>query len=329
VRIEAELIAAGVTPVTSLLASGYADCNAASDFVERLAAENVVAAEQSLIGAVTSCPKTVPVAQQKLEAALEKNAVAPRALLAVIERVGAKNAWSQQQFEKMFSSLPSDADKAKQEAPNYAAMYARMAPEVEKDVARSTGMKFLTWLSKLDKSGERNLAVNISTEAMKGALGDKAYEEALSSDVVAKQVAQSAGEGGEIERPEEESVSVLKAMDSAGSDRTEELAKLPPSLRAREAAASGFATGTSKNPKMAERYFDMAFAAADEVWKSRAESGNAPAVVEEVSEAAAQVNPVSALQRAQKLEDPTAQAIGMLAVARVVAGSSEAPVASK
>jgi len=207
-------------------------------------------------------------------------------------------------------------------------MYARMAPEVDQDVARSTGLKLLVWLGKLEQSGERNLAVNIGTEAMKAALGEKKYDEALATDVMARQVAQSAGEAGEIDRPEEESVSVLKAMDSAGSDRTEELAKLPASLRAREAAASGFATGTSGNPKMADRYFDIAFAAADEVWARRAESGDAPAVIEEVSEAAAHVNAVNALQRAQKLEDPTAQAVGMLAVARVVAGSGDTPVAS-
>jgi hypothetical protein len=324
VRIESELIAVGVTPVVSLLASGYADCAAASDFVERLPAESVVAAEQSLIGAITACPKTVPTAQQKLELALEKGVVAARPLLAVIERLGAKNAWSQQQFEKMFSSLPSEPNAARQEAPNFAAMYARMAPEVDEDVARSTGLKLLVWLGKLEQSGERNLGVNIGTEAMKAALGEKKYEEALATDVIARQAAQSAGQAGEIDRP-----SVLKAMDSAGTDRTEELAKMPASLRAREAAASGFATGTSGNSKMADRYFDMAFAAADEVWAKRAESGDAPAVIEEVSEAAAHVNAVNALQRAQKLEDPTSQAIGMLAVARVVAGSGDTPVASR
>jgi hypothetical protein len=44
-------------------------------------------------------------------------------------------------------------------------------------------------------------------------------------------------------------------------------------------------------------------------------------VVQEVSEAAAQVDPVQALQRAQGLPHPSAQANGMLAVARVVIGS--------
>jgi hypothetical protein len=42
-------------------------------------------------------------------------------------------------------------------------------------------------------------------------------------------------------------------------------------------------------------------------------------VVQEVAEAAAQVDAVDALQRTRRLQDPTAQAIAMLAVARVVA----------
>ena len=51
------------------------------------------------------------------------------------------------------------------------------------------------------------------------------------------------------------------------------------------------------------------------------EETNAPDVVEEVSEAAAQVDPVAALQRSQRLSDPSAEAISMLAVARVVEGA--------
>jgi hypothetical protein len=105
---------------------------------------------------------------------------------------------------------------------------------------------------------------------------------------------------------------------------------MKPSLRAREAAASGFADGTSGKRKLADRYFDIAFSAADEVWANRAKNANAPAVIEEISEAAAHVNAVDALQRAQKLQDPTAQAIGMLAVARVVAGgASDSEVAGR
>ena len=41
-------------------------------------------------------------------------------------------------------------------------------------------------------------------------------------------------------------------------------------------------------------------------------------MIEEVSEAAAHVNPLEALRRAQALGEPSAQAVGMIAVARVV-----------
>jgi hypothetical protein len=67
----------------------------------------------------------------------------------------------------------------------------------------------------------------------------------------------------------------------------------------------------------------MAFSAVDEYWSERGSSDQAAAVVEEVSEAAAHVDPVAALVRAQKLDEPSAQAIGMLAVARVVLGQTE------
>jgi len=101
------------------------------------------------------------------------------------------------------------------------------------------------------------------------------------------------------------------------------LAKLPESLKARQAAADGFAAGNAGDRALSQRYFDTAFAALNEVWAHRTPEKNVAAVVEEVSEAAANLNPVEALQRAQRLQDPTAQAIGMLAVARVVVGQSQ------
>jgi hypothetical protein len=65
----------------------------------------------------------------------------------------------------------------------------------------------------------------------------------------------------------------------------------------------------------------MAFSAVDDVWEARTPKTDAAAVVSEVGEAAAQVDSVNALTRAQKLRDSSAQAIAMLAVARVVASS--------
>jgi hypothetical protein len=321
-QIEAELISSGQTPAVSMLTSGDVDCTSAAQFAERIPATAVVQAEQSLIGAITSCPKEALVpAQRKLETALNQGIVAPRGLLALMERVGVRTAWSQTTFEKMFSSLPSDAAANKGEAPNYAAMYERMAPELDKDIAKSTGLKLLVWLGKLPDTPERTLSINMTDDSMKKAIGDKAYEEALASDVMAKQASQLTNGSQELEHPAEESVSVLEAMGNTKADQTDALRKMPASLRARQAAADGFATGTEGNLKLAERYFDIAYSALEEVWNSREEGGiDAPAVVEEVNEAAAQVNPVAALQRAQKLADPSAQAISMLAVARVVSG---------
>ena len=321
VRIEAELIRSGQTPAVSIMATGDVDCASAVEFAQTVPATAVVQAEQSLIGAITSCRQALVPAQQKLETALNQGIVAPRGLLAAMEKLGVTTAWSQSTFEKMFSSLPSDAVANKAEAPNYAAMYDRMAPELDKDIAKSSGLKLLDWLSKVPESGERMVAINISTDAMKKALGDKAYGEALSSDVVAQQTAGLAGGEGEVEHPQEETVSILEAMNNSSADQTDALRQMPPSLRARQAAADGFASGSDGHAKMADRYFDIAYSALEDVWSHRADSGmDAPAVVEEVNEAAAQVNPLTALQRAQKLSDPSAQAISMLAVARTVVG---------
>ncbi|MDT8067865.1 MAG: hypothetical protein ROO76_06820 [Terriglobia bacterium] len=322
-RIEQDLIAIGKKPAVSILEAGQIDCKAAQSFVENIPDQQVAAAEQSLIAAESSCPKeALEAVRRKLENAMAQGVVAPRALLATIEQVGPKTAWAQDYFVKLVSNLPSDTEAARADAPNFAAMYDRMAPVVSKDAAQSTGVKMLLWLGKMKEGGPRNLAVNIVTGTMKSVLGEKAYDDALASDVMAREVAQTEGQPGDAERPEEESVSVLQAMDEKGTDRMPELEKMPPSLRAREAAASGFATGTSGDKKAATRYFDLAFSSLEDVWSDRNKI-DAPAVIEEVSEAAAQVDPVDALKRAQRLQDPSASAIGMIAVARVVAGQQQ------
>ncbi len=322
-RIEQELIETGVKPAVSVLDAGQIDCASAQSFVENIPEKQVATAEQSLIAAESSCPReALESVRRKLELAMAQGIVAPRALLATIEQVGANTPWAQEYFVKLFASLPSNIEEARTEAPNFAAMFDRMAPVVDKDAAQSSGVKMLLWLGKMQEGGVRNLAVNIVTGAMKSVLGERAYDEALASDVMARQVAQTAGQAGDAERPEEESVSVLQAMDQARTDRIPEFQKMPPSLRAREAAASGFANGTNGNRKDANRYFDLAFSTLEDVWSDRAKL-DAPAVIEEVSEAAAQVDPVDALKRAQRLQDPSASAIGMIAVARVVAGQQQ------
>ncbi len=259
-------------------------------------------------------------AKRKLEAGVQQGTVAARPILALMDAEGPKSAWSQAMFTKVFASLPADAPSFASEAPNYAAMFVREAPEVELDAVKTAGLKFLLWLAKVPDSPERNVAVNMVTGSLNNVLGKDAYQELLRSDIMAQQVANSAGTETSSLPPEEESVSVLRAMGNKG-DRTDQLNSMPPSLRAREAAASGFASGTSGDRKLADHYFDIAFSSLDEVWSDRASlKMSAPAVVEEVSQAAAQVDPVEALQRSQRLQDPSAEAISMLAVAQVVVG---------
>jgi hypothetical protein len=321
VRIESELIQVGQTPAVSLMSSGQADCLSAESFVENLPESAVLQAEQSLIGAVTSCPKeTLDPVSRKLDAALEKNVVAPRALMAAMDAQGPSSQWSQSHFEKMFRSLPDPGGYAG-EAENFAAMYSQMAPQMNQDIAQNAGLKLLVWLGKLPDTPLRGRAIRITGEAMQQALGDEAYQQALSTDVVAQTTVQNAGKEREIDRPEEESVSVLQAMSSEGSDQTDTLRSLPPARRAREAAAHGFASGTAGDKQQAGKYFDMAFSAADEAWDERKPGKNVAEVVQEVGEAAAQVDSMNALVRAQKLRDSSAQAIAMLAVARVVASN--------
>ena len=317
-RIETDLVRIGQTPAVSMMSSGLVDCGAALNFVENLPESAVLHAEQSLIGAITSCPKqTLDPVSRKLDAGLEKRIVASRALMATMSALGESSAWSQQHFAKMFDALPDPKENAA-EAENIAAMYMQMSGSVSKDIASKTGLQLLTWLGKIDDSPLRTLSITITTGAMQQALGAEGYKNALESDVVANTTVQNAGEQREIERQEPESVSILSAMDNRGTDQTERLRSLPATQRAREAAASGFATGTGGNKQQASKYFDMAFSAADEVWDARTPEQNAAAVVQEISEAAAQVDSLNALSRAQKLRDSSAQAIAMLAVARVV-----------
>jgi hypothetical protein len=323
-RIETDLVRLGQTPAVSMMSSGQVDCAAAQDFVDNLPVAAVLRAEQSLIGAITACPKqTLDSVSRKLDAALEKRIVASRALMAAMTAQGEGSPWSQQHFEKMFASLP-DPRENPAESENLAAMYAQMSPLVAKDIAAKTGLQLLTWMGKQDDSPLRTLAIRITTGAMQQALGAEAYQKALQSDVVANSTVQNAGQDREVERPQDDSVSILGAMDNRGTDQTERLRSLPATQRAREAAAHGFAAGTGGDKQQAGKYFDMAFSAADEVWDARTPEINAAAVIQEISEAAAQVDSLNALARAQKLRDTSAQAIAMLAVARVVGSNGVA-----
>lgn len=321
VRIESDLIRVGQKPALSLMSTGQADCTTAQSFVENLPANAAFQAEQSLIGAVTSCPKqTLDTVSRKIDAAMDKGVVPSRALMAVIEAQGSRSQWSQLHFEKMFNSLPDPHDYAG-EAENFAAMYARMAPDSDKELATRTGLKLLVWLGRLDDSPLRTLAIHITTGAIQQALGEEGYKAALEKDVAANATVQNAGKDREIERPQEDTVSVLEAMRDNGTDQRETLRGLPAAQRARQAAAHGFAAGTAGKKDQAAKYFDMAFAAVDEAWDARSPQVDTSEVVQEVGEAAAQIDSLSALARAQGLRDTSAQAIAMLAVARVVASN--------
>jgi hypothetical protein len=321
VRIESDLINVGETPAVSMMSTGEADCASAESFVENLPPAAALQAEQSLIGALTSCSRqTLDTVSRKLDAAMQKNVIPSRALMAAMEAHGDGSPWSQDHFDRMFASLPNPTDY-KNEAENFAAMYAQMAPQVKKDLAQKAGLELLDWLGKLDDSAMRGMAIRITSGSMQQALGDEAYQKALSTDVVANSVVQNAGPEREIERPQEETVSVLEAMKDNGVDDSDKLRTLPARQRAREAAAHGFAVGTAGQKQQASKYFDIAFAAVDEAWDKRKPEINTAALVQEVGEAAAQVDSINALLRSQKLRDTSAQAIAMLAVARVVASN--------
>ncbi len=319
--LETKLLAEGQRPAASMLAGGNVDCASAASFVQSLPPNAVIDAEQALIGAITSCPKQVDdAAKSKLEAAMQQGVVAGRPILALMDSEGMNSPWSQSMFVNMFSSLPQDAAPMAKEAPNYAAMFSQLSPQMDKDVVKTAGTKFLLWLATLPDSAQRSVAVNLTTGALSDVLGPKAYQELLRSDVSLQQVANSAQPDASLPPPDnpDDTVNVLGAMGNTG-DRTQSLQAMSPAKRAREAAASGFASGTSGDRKTADHYFDIAFAAVDEVWADRGDSGvNAPEVVQEVSDAAAQVDPAAALERSQRLQDPSAEAISMLAVARVV-----------
>src|SRR4051812_24687995 len=84
IRIEAELIALGEKPSVSLFTSGVVDCKTATDFAQRVYPQNVVAAEQSVIGVLTKCPKQAgDVIRMRADAALSQSMVAPRLVMAL------------------------------------------------------------------------------------------------------------------------------------------------------------------------------------------------------------------------------------------------------
>ena len=78
-RIETELVTQGEKPAVSMLAGGHVDCASAVTFVQTIPPAAVLDAEQSLLGAITMCPKQVQEpAKRKLEAGVQQGTVAAR-----------------------------------------------------------------------------------------------------------------------------------------------------------------------------------------------------------------------------------------------------------
>src|SRR5512146_2042707 len=144
---------------------------------------------------------------------------------------------------------------------------------------------------------------------MKKVLGEKRYQEALASDIMASQAAQLAGQPFEISPPEEDAPVIVSQLFGQKEDKTSELEKMPASRRARDAAAYGFAAAHDGDSNLAERYFDVAFRALNDVWSFHRTGEDVISIIEQVTEAAAHVDPVKALKQVQRLQDPPAQAI--------------------
>src|SRR5438270_4752768 len=104
-QVESEIIANGEQPAVSILSSGQVDCATMAEFVNRLAPASLAMAEDSLVAAITTCPKqTSDVARGKVETALDSGAIAARPLMALMESSGAKSRWSQSVLTKLFGS---------------------------------------------------------------------------------------------------------------------------------------------------------------------------------------------------------------------------------
>jgi hypothetical protein len=317
--VEARLIASGQQPQVSMVESGLVDCTAISGLIDAVRPEAMLAADRTITSAVTACPRQAltPI-EQKLSDALQHGGAPPRALMAAMQAAGAKSNWTLQQFDAVFSNLPDAKESnSADQAPILALIYEQFAASVDAATARSAGAKLLTWLGKMEASPERVQAATTTATAMKKVLGEQRFQEVLESDPVANQAAQLAGQPMEMSAPEEDEHVAVGGLDVKG-DHSAELQDYPAPRRAREAAAYGFAAGNGGDKELAQRYFEIAYGAINEVWTDRLPGLNVAALIEEVSQAAASVDPVSALKQAESLEQTSARAIGMLAVAQTV-----------
>ncbi len=317
IELESRLISSGEKPQVSMVEAGFVDCAAVSELVDAVRPEGMQAADRTVAAAVTQCPKqTLEAAERKLSDTLQHGSPAPLSLLATMRAAGAKSNWTLQQFDSVFSNLPDPKTSAAQ-APLFASLYENFSGSVDTASARNAGAKLMVWIGKMETGPERVQAATTAVRAVKKVVGVQRFQEIVESDPIAAQAAQLAGQPAQMPLPVEEQQVEVGRLDLKG-DHAGELEKEPAPRRAREAAGYGFAAANSGDKQLAERYFDIAFGALNDVWSNRLPGTNVAGIVNEVSQAAANVDPVAALQHAQHLQESSAQAISMLAVADTV-----------
>ena len=319
IELESRLIGGGQQPQASMVESGIVDCTAVGGLVDALRPEAMASADRTISAAVRSCPKqSLEPVERKLSDALQRGGAPPRALMAAMEVAGAKSNWTLQQFDAVFSNLPEVKEHTSvSNAPLYAGLYERFAPGVDSVSARNAGVKLLAWIGKMDSAPERIQAATTATRAMIKVLGAQRFQELIESDPIASQAAQLAGQPAQMPIADEESRIEVGRLDTS-QDHSADLENYPAPRRAREAAAYGFAAGSNGDTRLAQRYFDVAFSALNDVWSNQLPGIDVPSIISEVSQAAANIDPVAALQRAQRLQDNSSQALSMIAIAQTV-----------
>jgi hypothetical protein len=319
IDLESRLIGGGQQPQASMVESGIVDCTAVGGLVDALRPEAMASADRTISAAVHSCPKqSLEPVERKLSDALQHGAAPPRALMSAMQVAGAKSNWTLEQFDPVFANLPDPKEPSSvRNAPLYAGLYENFAPGVDVASARNAGVKLLAWIGKMDNAPERIQAATTATRAMKKVLGVQRFQEVIESDPIASQAAQLAGQPAEMPLPDEENQVQIGKLDTS-QDHSADLENYPAPRRAREAAAYGFAAGSRGDTRLAQRYFDIAFTALNDVWSNQLPGIDVPSIIGEVSQAAANVDPVAALQRAQRLQDNSSQALSMIAIAQTV-----------
>lgn len=318
-QIEARLVASGEKPQVSMLETGMVDCASVAGLVDAMRPESLNAAEATISAAVSRCPRqSLGPVERLISDALARGAAPARALMATMQAAGPKSTWTLQTFDSVFSNLPDPKDHDSiAQAPMIARLFGEFAPSADAASVRNAGAKLLAWLGKMDDSPERVQAAGSAVEAITKVIGESGLQEMEESDPIANQAAQLAGQPMEISTPDEEPNVSVGSLDTS-ADHSSDLADYPAPRRAREAAAYGFAAASAGKKEQAQRYFEMAFSALNEIWADRLPGEDVGGLIEEVAQAAVSADPAGALQAAERLDQPSAKAISMLAVAQAV-----------